>query len=255
MSNAMPDVPQGSGKHPITMVVISANQLAESSAFYTKLFGWQMHPMAADLMVVMASTGPTVALRSNIPEGFPGIVPYIGVSDVEAALERVVTKGGTIERAAWSIPMVGKLARFKDSTGTIYGMTNGMPPGEMPLMPAPFGANPKPPPGTICAIEMYAKDGAAAARFFTELFGWGTLETMPNYMAFNPGAGVTGVFQSHTPTLPAVSYIYDSNVSSKIKAIESAGGQSIGEPMSVPGMGTFGYFKDPSGTTIGLIGP
>ena len=211
--------------------------------------------MSAELTAVIIPAGPTVSLRSNVPDGFPGMVPYIGVPDVEAALKRAVAAGGEIERAPWDIPMVGKLARFKDPSGTIYGLTNGVPPGVMPHLPAPFGSNPKPPPGTVCAIEMYTKEGAAAARFFGELFGWGTLETMPQYMAFDPGAGVGGVFQSHTPTLPAVAYIYVADAVAKIAEIEAAGGKRMGDPMGIPGMATFGYFKDPSGTSMGLIGP
>jgi hypothetical protein len=34
-----------------------------------------------------------------------------------------------------------------------------------------------------------------------------------------------------------------------------ASGEANGEPMSATGMGTFGDFKDPSGTTVALIGP
>ncbi|MFZ4739062.1 MAG: VOC family protein [Bradymonadia bacterium] len=39
------------------------------------------------------------------------------------------------------------------------------------------------------------------------------------------------------------------------RLIIAAGAESLGEPMAMPGMGTFGYFKDPSGTPMGLIGP
>jgi uncharacterized protein len=251
----MSNLPAGSGKHPIIMVVISANDMAASTRFYSTLFGWQMHSLSAELTAAVVPGGPTVSLRANVPEGFPSSVPYLGVPDVEAALERVVVAGGSVERAAWDIPMVGRLARFKDSSGTIYGLTNAVALGATPRIPMPFGANPKPPVNTICSLEMYASDGAAAARFFGEQFGWGTMETMPQYMAFDPGAGIGGVFQSHTPTLPAVAYIYVADVVSKIAEIEAAGGTRQGDPMPIPGMACFGYFKDPSGSSMGLIGP
>jgi predicted enzyme related to lactoylglutathione lyase len=67
------------------MVVISANNLAASSAFYSTIFGWQIQPMSAELSGVVTPGGLTAALRSNIPVGFPGMVPYIGVPDVDAA--------------------------------------------------------------------------------------------------------------------------------------------------------------------------
>jgi hypothetical protein len=255
MGLEMPNVPAGSGGHPIALVVVSANNLAASSAFYAKVFGWRIQQMSAELSGVVAPAGPTAALRSNVPAGFPGMVPYIGVSDVDAVLARLVAAGGTIERAPWQLPEVGKLARFKDPSGTIYGLTNAITPGTQPSIPMPIGSNPKPPAGAICHIEMHAADGAAAARFFGEMFQWGTLATMPRYMAFDPGAGVGGIFQSHTPGMPALAYIYATDVEAKLAEIEVGGGKSMGKPMRMAGFGCFGYFTDPSETSMGLIGP
>ena len=252
MSFEMPPVPRGTGKHPIALVVVSANNAA-SSAFYSKLFGWQLQPMSAELTGFVPPAGPSGALRSNVPDGFPGLVPYLAVPDVDAMLARVVDAGCAIEKPGWTVPMVGRLARFKDPSGTIYGLTGAALPGGLPHMPMPFGANPKPPAGAICSIEMYAADGSA--NFFADLFGWGTVATMPQYVAFDPGAGVGGVFQSHTPSQPAVAYIYTTDVAAKLAEIDKAGGKRMCEPMNMPGAGCFGYFQDPSGTSMGLIGP
>jgi predicted enzyme related to lactoylglutathione lyase len=237
------------------MVVISANNLAESSQFYAHLFGWQGHPMSAELTAIVAPGGPTVSLRANTPEGFQGMVPFVSVPDVERALAQVVAAGGTVERGPWSAPMIGKLARFRDPSGTIYGLTGAVAPAPMPHQPMPVGSNQKPAAGAVCHLEMYATDGKAAGHFCGELFGWGTAATMPHYQAFDPGAGPGGIFQSHTPSLPALAYIYEPDVAQKLTAVDRAGGKRIAEPMRIEGYGCFGYFKDPSGTTMGLIGP
>lgn len=255
MSFELPAVPAGSGAHPIALVVLSANDPAGSSAFYFTLFGWQFQPLSPDLTAVILPGGPMAALRANVPTGTPGMVPYISVPDVEAALARVLTAGGAVERAPWSVPMVGKLARFTDPTGTIYGLTEAVAPAGTPRIPMPLGTNPKPAAGGICSLEMYAADGAAAARFFGGLFGWGALATMQHYMAFDPGVGVGGVFQSHTPALPALAYIYTTDVEAKLTEIDATGGKRLGDTMRMPGAGCFGYFTDPSGTSMGLIGP
>lgn len=255
MGVEMPEVPAGSGKHPIPIVTIAANDLAASAAFYSRLFGWQLFPFTSELTAATTPAGPSVSLLANVPAGSQGTVPFIGVPDVDLALARAASAGGSIERATWEVPPVGRFARFKDTSGTIYGFTEAMPPGELPRMGMPFGANPKPPAGSVCSLEMYAADGAAAARFFGGLFGWGTMETMPQFMGFDPGAGVAGVFQSHTPALPAVAYVWVADVRAKIAEIEAAGGKRTGDPMSMPGFATFGYFTDPSGTNVGLIGP
>ncbi len=255
MSDAMNHVPAGSGRHPVVMVAVAANDLAASAAFYSRVFSWQTLPASPEIVVAMAPAGPAVSLRANTPEGFPGVVPFIRVDDVAAILDKVTAAGGAIERGPWTIPMAGKLARFKDSSGTIYGLIEAPIPVGMPRMPMPFGSNPRPPFGTVCSLEMHAADGVAAATFFGQVFGWGALETMPQYMAFDAGAGVPGVFQSHTPSLPAVAYIHVNDAAATLAEIESAGGQRLGDAMSVPGLGTFGYFKDACGTTMGLIAP
>lgn len=251
----LPAVPAGSGAHPIPLVVISANKLAESTAFYTTLFGWQAMPMSKELTGLAASSGPSIALRANVPESFPGVVPYINVLDVSDALARVTAAGAVIERAPWTIPGLGDMARFKDQSGTIYGLTTSVMSGVIPHVPMPFGTNSKPPVGTICSLEMYAAAGDTAAEFFGGQFGWGSLATMPHYMAFDPGAGVGGVFQSHTAAMPALAYVYVADVSVTLTAIDAAGGKRMGDAMPMPGMGCFGYFSDPSGTAMGLIGP
>jgi predicted enzyme related to lactoylglutathione lyase len=251
----MPEIPAGTGKHPVLLVAISANSMTESKAFYSRLFNWQPMPISAEITACVTPGGPTVSLRSNTPVGFQGMVPFIGVADVDKALQETVAAGATIERAPWNVPMVGKLARFTDGSGTVYGLTSALSPGEVPSVPMPFGSNPKPPAGSICSLEMFARDAGTTASFFTANFGWGTRETMPSYLAFNPGAGVGGTFQSHTPTMPAVAYVYVSDVRATLDEIDANGGKRMGDAMPVPGAGTFGYFIDPSGTRMGLIGP
>ena len=118
MSFELPQVPKGTAQHPIALVAITAGDLAASAAFYAKVFAWKLQPMSAELTAVMPPAGPIVALRAKLPAGFPAVVPFIRVPDVDATLARVQAAGGAIEKAAWSIPMVGKLARFKDPSGT-----------------------------------------------------------------------------------------------------------------------------------------
>lgn len=116
------------------------------------------------------------------------------------------------------------------------------------------GIKPKPLAGAFCHIEMYAADRAKSAEFMRDLFGWGLTETMPQYTAFDTGGGIGGILQPHTPSLPAVAYNYTNDDGAKLMEIEDAGGKR-GELMHMAGMATFGYFHDPSGSQIGLIGP
>jgi predicted enzyme related to lactoylglutathione lyase len=250
----MPQCPQGSGEHGIGWVELLANDRAASATFYREVFGWEVTEFQPGYMTWKApGGGPQGGLRGNAPEGTPACVPYISVTDVAAAQAQVEAAGGKKLTEPESIgpAMIGHIA---DPAGTIYGLVTM--PTTLPHVPAPFGDSPKPPEDTVCSLEMYGgKDFAMTKGFFEGQFGWGTLETMPQYMMFDPGASIGGVFQAHTPQSPSMAYIYAGDVKAKLNAIEAAGGKRMGDPMSMPGFGTFGYFTDPSGTPMGLIGP
>lgn len=256
MSTSLPAIPAGSGRHPITLVVITARDLAASTAFYQTVFGWQVYPMSAELAAGSPSTsGPGFALRTNMPQGFQAAVPFFHVPNVSAALDLLVADGATVDRAPFTLPGAGTMARFADPNGTVWGLTDGTTPSPQTPVPMPFGSNPKPPANSICSLEMYAADGEAAGAWFAKHFGWGFARTMPHYVGFDPGIGIGGVFQSHTPVAKAMVYVYAADVGATIAAVERAGGARMGDPMAMPGMGTFGYFGDVGGTAMGLIGP
>jgi uncharacterized protein len=253
MANTTMGAPQGSGAHPIQLISVYAPELDRSTAFYSTVFGWRAQSLTSQLTAMMAPAGPAIVLRSG-DELSQGAVPFIAVPDVGVALARIEAAGGTVERAPWTMPMMGTLARFRDPSGTVYGLTGAMSPGAIPHVPMPFGDNPRPPIHSMCSLEMYAADGPAAGAFFGSQFGWGSAETMPSFVAFDAGAGIGGVFQSHTPVAPSMAYVYVEDVAATLAAIDANGGQRMGDAMALPGMATFGYFSDPSGTAMGLIG-
>lgn len=254
MGSSLPPIPTGNGQHPILMVVIAANDLAASTAFYRTVFGWSLMSVAPDLASAALASGPAVTLRAGTPAGFQGVVPFIAVPDVDAALQQAIGGGAALERAPWQAPMMGTFARITDPAGTVYGLASAPAGHAPPHVPAPFGDAPKPPNGTVCSLEMHAGNLEVAAQFFGTQFGWATLPTMPQFLMFDAGAGIGGVFQSHTPATRGVAYLYADSVSDTLAAVDAAGGKRLGDPMAMPGMATFGYFTDPSGTTMGLIG-
>ena len=253
--SSLPPIPPGTGAHPIAMVSIAPKDLAAPPAFYAGVFGWPMQALSAELIAAAPPAGPSVVLRTNLPEGFQAVVPFLDCADVATTLARVVAAGGSVERAPWPGPMGAQLARFTDPSGTIYGLASGLLAAKPPRIEMPFGTNPKPPAGAVCSLAMYAADGEAVTRFVGGLFGWGAAPTMPHFVGFDAGAGIGGVFQAHTPVGKSMAYSYSADVAASIAAIEAAGGKRMGDPMAIPGMGTFGYFTDVSGTAMGLIGP
>lgn len=249
----MSEAAQGSGKHGIGWIELLANDNEASGRFYATVFGWQIQSFMPGYKVFTAPNGgPAGGLRGNAPEGSPGCTPYIHVPDVALAQARIEAAGGRKltepERIAG-----GVIGHFADPNGTIYGLSDL--PVTLPRQPAPFGDAPRPGLHTICSLEMYGgADLEATGRFFTEQFGWASQAMMPQYRLFDPGVSIGGVFQAHTPTLRALAYVYVQDVAAKLAEIEAAGGRRLGDPMAVPGLVTFGYFSDPSGTAMGLMG-
>jgi predicted enzyme related to lactoylglutathione lyase len=253
-AQGMPQCPRGSGEHGIGWVELLANDNEASGRFYASVFGWRIQSFMPGYQVFDAPNGgPAGGLRGNAPEGSPGCTPYIHVTDVAAAQARIEAAGGKKltepERIAG-----GWIGHFADPNGTIYGLSDL--PVDLPHQPAPFAGAPRPGLHTICSLEMYGgADLEATGRFFAEVFGWATQAAMPRYMLFDPGVSLGGVFQAHTPGTRALAYLHVEDVAAKLGEIEAAGGKRLGDPMSMPGVATFGYFSDPSGTAVGLIGP
>jgi uncharacterized protein len=255
MTTTDPHPARGSGRHPVIMITIAASDLAASTEFYRRVFHWPFAAISPELASAAPPGGPMVTLRANDATSAQGVVPFIAVDNLAGAIDTVIAEGGSLERAPGNAPMVGMLARVTDPSGTVYGLATA-PPGFAPAhTPAPFGDAPKPLADTVCSLEMHAAPLDTAAHFFRAIFGWETQPTMPQYLMFDAGAGIGGVFQSHTPASRGVAYIYAPDVRATLAQITAAGGQPMGEAMTMPGMATFGYFGDPSGTMMGLIGP
>src|SRR5262249_32874943 len=119
-----PKVPSGSGEHPIALVVVSAKNLAAAGKFYSKLFGWQVHPMSPELAGAVAPAGPTAAFRADVPAGVPRVGPPITLRDVDPILAAVVPAGGR-ERAHGG--QAGALQRPRGDYLWAAGLGHGTP--------------------------------------------------------------------------------------------------------------------------------
>ena len=250
-----PKVPAGSGEHPVCWLEIVTNDVAKSRAFYSELFGWHIEAMG-DFVMFLLPDGPSGNFKTDAEPGTQSVIPHIYAKDMQQLLDDAVARGGEIVEAPRAVGENGEAtAMFKDAAGTVYGVVNAAPQLPVPHFPPIFGSGPKPPAGTICSLELYGGDFARTRDFFGGVLGWGLMDTMPQYLMFEPGAGIGGVFQSHTAVTKSLAYIWVDDVKATLTAIEAAGGKRMGEPMALPGFGTFGYFTDPSGTAMGLIGP
>ncbi len=107
--------------------------------------------------------------------------------------------------------------------------------------------------------ELMTPDAAAAARFYSELFGWTVQEVdmgpMGVYRVFNhDGKGVGGCMLA-APGQPTawLTYVASDDVEASVVKIREHGGKVIVPPTVVPGMVHFAIAMDPQGAAVGVL--
>ena len=107
----------------------------------------------------------------------------------------------------------------------------------------------------IVHIEFSAHDPQAAARFYSDLFGWKT-ESMPemNYVMFDTGEAQGGFNPVSDQVKAGDVYVYIStdDIEASLAKAESLGGKAIVPKTEIPNMGWFAFFTDPTGNMVGL---
>jgi predicted enzyme related to lactoylglutathione lyase len=108
----------------------------------------------------------------------------------------------------------------------------------------------------VVHFEIGCRDKAKTEGFFRELFGWSITEAGPASMIDTGGAGINGHISSlgHEPHHYTTFYVQVDDIPAYLAKAETLGGKTIVPPVSIP-TGTFAWFADPDGNTIGLWTP
>lgn len=111
--------------------------------------------------------------------------------------------------------------------------------------------------------ELMTTDGAAAAKFYSDIVGWNAQKTpMPgmDYTLFNAGATqVAGAFAlskeevAHGAPSAWVGYIGVANVDQSAADLRAAGGKVYRGPDDIAGVGRFAMCADPQGAAFALF--
>ena len=124
---------------------------------------------------------------------------------------------------------------------------------------------------SVVHFEMPFDDRDRMAQFYESVFGWHTQklgEDMGSYVLATttetdesgprkPGAINGGFFpkkpgwpDQHTAIVIAVADIKQS-----VQKVTRAGGEVLGEPMAIPGVGQYVSFRDPEGNRVSMLQP
>ena len=107
----------------------------------------------------------------------------------------------------------------------------------------------------VVHFEIGCRDREKAGAFYTELFGWSVTAAGPASLIDTQagGQGIQGHFTAlgHEPHHYTIFYVHVDDVPAALARAESLGGKMVVPPVTIPA-GTFAWFADPDGNTIGL---
>jgi predicted enzyme related to lactoylglutathione lyase len=102
----------------IAHIEIPSTNLAKSSAFYSKLFGWKMAAAMDGYITFTAGTGMGGGISKVKRAPGEGVVAYVLVKDIDAALKKAVGLGAKVVTPVTEIGGGwGHWAQFKDPGG------------------------------------------------------------------------------------------------------------------------------------------
>ncbi|MBS1178420.1 MAG: Glyoxalase/bleomycin resistance protein/dioxygenase [Proteobacteria bacterium] len=123
----------------------------------------------------------------------------------------------------------------------------------------------------VVHFEMPYRDGARAARFYTAAFGWQTQmlgEAMGRYITVTtatqdarPGAPAGAIngglfpYKADWPAQHPGVVIGVEDLAAAMARVAAAGGQVLGEPMDIPGVGAYVAFMDTEGNRHAMLKP
>jgi uncharacterized protein len=123
----------------------------------------------------------------------------------------------------------------------------------------------------VIHFEMPYVDADRLIRFYDAVFGWEMQKLGPEMGGYVlattakssvrpdvPAGSINGGFFERKPDwpdqYPSVVVGVD-DVGASMKMIKKAGGEVLGEPMQIPGVGSYVSFRDTEGNRVGMLQP
>ncbi|MEC7522654.1 MAG: VOC family protein [Myxococcota bacterium] len=224
-------------------------------AFYPETLPWKAKDAEMPgfpYTLLMHGETSVGGLTAPQQEGTPSHwLSYVSVEDVDATAKKVAAHGGKVLADAFEVPSVGRMQPVMDPEGApfvLFHAAEGEP-------PATEGA------GSWHWNERWAKDPEKLAGFYAQVLGYShDVMEMPNgpYFIFKNGEKMRGgMMKAPSDEMPSVwlQYVTVDDADATLARAERNGATPLGEPMTVPGVGRFAMFADPTGAVLGVITP
>ncbi len=200
-----------------------------------------------------------VAGLMNLPEearrtgAAPDWLGYVGVDDVDAAVDRIKQLGGAVHVPPTDVPDISRFSVVADPQMATLALVKGLKPGQ--AQSAELSAS-----GRVGWHELLAADWEKAFAFYGALFGWRKADAhvgaMGTYQQFSAGGETIGGMFTKPATLPLPFWLYYFNVGdveAAAKRVEAGGGQILYGPTAVPGGAWIVHCTDPQGAIFALL--
>ncbi|HEU0035950.1 MAG TPA: VOC family protein [Kofleriaceae bacterium] len=237
-----------------------------SRAFYPEVVGWKTQPWGTDDYTMWIGTQGPLGGVTLLPElarqmGAPSYwQPNVQVADVDETVAQVKQLGGNVY-VTETVPEVGRLAVIADPQGAVVAIV--APAREM-------SAHDTSQAGEFSWHELYARDHAAAFRFYHQLFGWEQLGEfdmgpMGTYLLWGRDGKQLGGMMTMPPGMKApdgrdlppawLCYITAPDLDAALERAKARGARVINGPMDVPGGQRIVQLVDPQGAAFALVTP
>jgi uncharacterized protein len=240
---------------------LMTTDMKSAKAFYASVVGWgargaSMPGSAYSLFTIGDSpvTGlvnmPEEARRTGVTPRWTG---YVGVDDVDAAVERIKQLGGAVYVPPMDVPNISRFSVVADPQMATLALVKGAKTSQ-----AQSAAPGK--PGHVGWHELLAADWETAFAFYGELFGWQKADShvgvMGAYQEFSAGGETIGGMFTKPATLPVPFWLYYFNIDdiqAAAKRVEARGGQIVYGPTEVLGGAWIVHCTDPEGAIFALL--
>ncbi len=245
---------------------LMAADVEGAKRFYGELFGWRFKRGEHDPYEhIHAGEHPIGGIMKLDPKhgAPPHWIGYVSVDNVEQANARVTKHGGKVMMAKIDIPETGEFSVAADAHGAVFSPFHYSAKDKM----APE-SNERPAPYTFCWDELMTPDPAAAAKFYSAVFGWGVEHVeMPGFggytllkrtglkdaMGADQNAGGIMKLPPGVPHPFWMTYVAVPDADAAAEKAKRLGATITTPPMDIPEVGRFVTMLDPQHAAIAFL--
>jgi predicted enzyme related to lactoylglutathione lyase len=241
---------------------LMTTDVAAAKVFYARVAGWGTKDASTpDLPYTLFTVGKTsVTGLISLPEdarkmgATPRWIGYVGINDVDAAVDRIKRLGGTVHVPPTDMPDISRFSVVADPQMATLALVKWLNPGQQ--QPADLGK-----PGRVGWHELLAADWEKAFAFYSELFGWqkagADIDPMGTYQLFSARGQTIGGMYTKPPTVQVPFWLFYFNVGDidvAAERVKAGGGQVLEGPLEMSGGSWIARCTDPQGAMFALEG-